>query len=237
MGCVQRRLPLAASVRLAKARRLCERRAVSEPKERASRITRVAPDIVRWSVHQSRIGGYPGESYAVQTRGGIVLIDPLPLEDAALKKLTALGPVIAIALTIQSHQRASWRYARLFVVKVYAPRGAQGLDEKPDASYRAGAKLPGGLTAIALPGPAFSEHGFSWRSSAGRALFCSDLLTHAAGRLAFVSDEYMDAPDLARKSARRLLDLKIDLLCPGHGAPLIGDVRREIAALLARDRR
>jgi len=216
---------------------LCERRAVSEPTERARRFTRVAPDIARWSVRQARIGGYPGESYAVQTRGGIVLIDPLPLEDAALKKLTALGPVIAIALTIQSHQRASWRYARLFVVKVYAPRGAQGLDEKPDVSYRAGAKLPGGLTAIALPGPAFSEHGFSWRSSAGRALFCGDLLSHAGRRLAFVSDQYMDAPDLARKSARRLLDLKIDLLCPGHGAPLIGGVRREIAALLARDRR
>jgi glyoxylase-like metal-dependent hydrolase (beta-lactamase superfamily II) len=210
---------------------------VSEPRERARRIVRVALDIVRWSVHQSRIGGYPGESYAVQSRGGTVLIDPLPLEDAALEKLTAaLGPVIAIALSIQSHQRASWRYRQHFGVDVYAPRGAQGLDEKPDVSYRAGAKLPGGLTAIALPGPAFSGHGFFWRSSAGRALFCGDLLTRA-GRLAFVSDQYMDAPDLARKSARRLLSLKIDLLCPGHGAPLIGGVRREIAALLGRDRR
>jgi glyoxylase-like metal-dependent hydrolase (beta-lactamase superfamily II) len=188
-------------------------------------------------VGQSRIGGSPGESYAVQTRGGTVLIDPLPLEDNALEKLTALGPVIAIALTIQSHQRASWRYRQQFGVKVYAPRGAQGLDEKPDVSYRAGARLPGGLTAIALPGPAFSGHGFFWRSSAGRALFCGDLLTNARGRLAFVSDEYMDAPDLARKSARRLLALKIDLLCPGHGSPLVGNVRRKIAALLAHDRR
>ena len=211
--------------------------AVSEPKETARRILRVAPDIVRWSVRQSRIGGYPGESYAVQARGGTVLIDPLPLEDAALGKLTALGPVIAIALTIQSHQRASWRYRRQFGVEVYAPRGAQGLDEKPDVSYRASAKLPGGLCAIALPGPAFSGHGFFWRSSAGRALFCGDLLTCAGGRLAFVSDEYMDAPDLARKSARRLLARKIDLLCPGHGAPLVGGVHREIAALFGRERR
>ena len=198
---------------------------------------RVTPDIVRWGVRQSRIGGYPGESYAVQARGGTVLIDPLPLEGAALEKLTALGPVIVIALTIQSHQRASWRYRRQFGVEVYAPGGAQGLDEKPDVSYRSGAKLPGGLTAIALPGPAFSGHGFFWRSSAGRALFCGDLLTHAGGRLAFVSDEYMDAPDLARKSARRLLARKIDLLCPGHGAPLVGGVHREIAALFGRERR
>ncbi len=167
----------------------------------------------------------------------MVLIDPLPLEDAALERLTALGPVIAIALTIQSHQRASWRYGRHFGVDVYAPRGAQGLDEKPDVSYRPGAKLPGGLTAIALPGPAFSGHGLSWRSSAGRALFCGDLLAHTGGRLAFVPDEYMDAPDLARESARRLLALDIDLLCPGHGAPLVGGVRRELASLLARDRR
>jgi len=32
--------------------RLCEPRSLSEPKERARRIARVAPDIVRWSVRQ-----------------------------------------------------------------------------------------------------------------------------------------------------------------------------------------
>jgi glyoxylase-like metal-dependent hydrolase (beta-lactamase superfamily II) len=208
---------------------------MSEPRERARRLTPVVDGVIRWSVKESRIGGAAGESYAVRRGGQQVLIDPLPLTSLALDRLGDAAPVVAIVLTIQSHQRSAWRYARHFDVPVFAPRGAKGLDEKPARSYGAGGPLPLGLAAIALPGPALSGHGLFWRSPAGMVLFCSDLVTRARGSLRFVPDEYMDAPAKARASVRALLRRSIDVLCPGHGPPLIGGVKAALRRLLADD--
>jgi glyoxylase-like metal-dependent hydrolase (beta-lactamase superfamily II) len=210
---------------------------MAEPKESASRLTPVVDGVIRWSVRESRIGDSAGESYAVRRREQQVLIDPLPLTAAALEKLGSAARVMAIVLTIQSHQRSAWRYARLFGVPVFAPRGAQGLDEKPARLYRVGDDLPLGLAPVALPGPAFSGHGFFWRSPEGSVLFCGDLITCSRGSLRFVPDQYMDAPAKARASARALLRRKIDVLCAGHGPPLVGDVKRALQRLIAADAR
>jgi glyoxylase-like metal-dependent hydrolase (beta-lactamase superfamily II) len=209
---------------------------MAEPKEQASRLLPVIDRVVRWSVRESRIGGAAGEAYAVLGKEGEqVLIDPLPLSAAALERLRKRGKVSAIILTIQSHQRSAWRYAKKFGAPVLAPEGAVGLDEEPDHSYHAGERLAVGLMATALPGPAFSAHGLSWRTEDGSVLFCGDLVTSSKEGLRFVPDEYMDAPGQARESVRGLLGRRIDVLCPGHGAPLIGGVRRALLHLLATD--
>jgi glyoxylase-like metal-dependent hydrolase (beta-lactamase superfamily II) len=210
---------------------------VAEPKEKAARLIPVIAGVVRWGIIESRIGNTRGEAYAVDAPGGgQVLIDPLPLTAAALARLEQRGPVKGIALTIQSHQRSAWRYRDKFGAKVWAPQGAQGLEQKPDHEYRDGDQLPGGLSAIHLPGPAFSGHGLLWEAAGGKVLFCGDLLARSGAGLQFVSDRYMDAPAQARESARRLLSLPIVLLCPGHGAPVRGKVREAIEGLLERDR-
>jgi len=209
---------------------------VAEPKEKATRLIPVVPDLVRWGVAEGRIGGARGEAYALRSPdGGQVLIDPLPLTDGALASLERRGRVLAVVLTIQSHQRSAWRYRRRYGVEVWAPVAAQGLDEKPDRKFKEGDALPGGLTAIHLPGPAFSGHGMLWRTPQGLVLFCGDLLVRSGAKLAFVPDQYMDAPAQARESARRLLSLRLAVLCSGHGAPLKGDVRKAVQALLQRD--
>src|SRR5688500_14182460 len=81
---------------------------VSEPKTVASEIEDVVPGVRRWAIHDERID-FLGAAYAVTTDDGVVLIDPLPLEDQAL---ASLGNVEAIVLTCGSHQRAAWRYRR-----------------------------------------------------------------------------------------------------------------------------
>ncbi|MHB8420522.1 MAG: MBL fold metallo-hydrolase [Myxococcales bacterium] len=208
-----------------------------EPEERADRLLPVVPGLLRWGVHERRIGGMRGEAYSVQIDGRQLLVDPLPLIEPALERLAAQGPVQAILLTIQSHQRSAWRYRERFHAPVYAPEGSQGLDDRPDHLFREGAELPGGLTAIALPGPAFSEQGLLWRSATGRVAFVGDLVTCRSGRLGFVPDEYMDAPDQARASVRRLARETLDVLCPGHGPPLLGPVPERLDRLLAADAR
>jgi glyoxylase-like metal-dependent hydrolase (beta-lactamase superfamily II) len=204
---------------------------VSEPKTIASDIETVAPGVWRWSVEDDRIG-YESDAHAIASGNGIVLIDPLRLETAALERL---GPAEAICLTAACHQRAAWHYRRQFGVKVYAPVGTRPMEEEPDIRYQAGDVLPGGLQAIHTPGPEVAHYAFLLPQPRG-ILFCPDLLSHAEGEpLAFVPAAYHESPALTRQSVRNLLALDFAVICFDHGVPLRDDPKAALRALLARD--
>jgi glyoxylase-like metal-dependent hydrolase (beta-lactamase superfamily II) len=191
---------------------------MSEPSQRARRIQPIAPGLLHWSVHDDRIGAR-SESYAAVARGRAILVDPLPLTPAALE---GLGRVAAIVLTIQSHQRSAWRYRKHFGAPVHAPMGAEGLEEEPDAWYAEGAKLPAGLEAVHAPGPCEASYALRLRRRGGDVLFLGDVLVRGDdGPLEFVPDAYQDAPRKTRASARRLAELLAQIVCPGHGAPIV----------------
>lgn len=150
---------------------------------------------------------------------GKVLIDPLPLTDAALAEM---GKVAAICLTQGHHQRSAWRYRKLFGAPVYAPAGAGNLDEQPDQWYGADDRLPGPLRAIQTTG---LSNGFALLvepEGGSGALFCGDLITRdEAGPYRFpVQPGFID-PVKVRVGARELADLQADSLGPAHGAPCV----------------
>ena len=200
---------------------------MTEPKNRAEKVETVVPGILRWSLHDDRIDTQ-SDAYAVQEGGRTVLIDPLPLEEPALKDL---GKIEAICLTGSFHQRSAWRYRKQFGVKVYAPEGAEGLEEDPDVWYRAGDLLPGGLKAVHAPGPT-RAHCVLHLARGHGALFCSDILVRVGGKVAFLPEDYVDDPKATRDSARRLLDLKFGALCFDHGVPITKDAHAAIREAL-----
>jgi hypothetical protein len=205
---------------------------VTEPKGRARRLDEVVPGVVRWTIERDeRIGGAESDAHAVLADGGAVLIDPLPLADAEVERLS---PVQAICLTAQCHQRSSWRYRERFGARVHAPASVRPMEGEPDEHYRDGDVLPGGLRAIRTPGPEEIHFSFLLERQP-RILFCSDLLTNYAGRgLDFVPLEYHDDPAQTRRTVERLLELDFDVLCLDHGTPLTDDPHAAIRDLLAR---
>lgn len=204
---------------------------MSEPRTRSRRVETVVPGLLHWWLHDDRID-FRSDAYAVRERGRTVLIDPLPLVGSALD---ALGRVSAICLTGSCHQRSAWRYRRLFGAPVFAPRGAEGLEEEPDVWYRKGQTLPGGLTAVHAPGP--TEVHFAFHRTAGRgALFCADVLLRDGERVRFVEDEHQDDPARTRRTVRKLLRLAFATLCFAHGAPLRKDPHAAMRAALEADR-
>lgn len=98
---------------------------MSEPKAGAEILEEMVPVVWRWHVWDDRIDS-ESDGHAVSDRTGTVLIDPLPLGEAALQRLE---PIIAICLTAACHQRSAWRYSRSFGVQVYAPDGCRAMDE------------------------------------------------------------------------------------------------------------
>jgi glyoxylase-like metal-dependent hydrolase (beta-lactamase superfamily II) len=200
---------------------------MSEPQAVARQAQEIAPGIWRWFVHDDRIDS-ESDAHAVVENGRVVLIDPLPIDEAAL---SCLGTVDAICLTAKCHQRSAWRYRKHFGVKVYAPEGVRPMDEGADVFYRAGDMLPGGLQAIHTPGPEPVHYGFLLAREP-RVFFCPDLLMRGKGTLDFVPPEFHDDPAETRASVRRLLNLRFSILCFNHGAPITNDPHAALRKLL-----
>jgi glyoxylase-like metal-dependent hydrolase (beta-lactamase superfamily II) len=185
---------------------------VSEPKTVAASIEAVVPGVWRWSIHDERID-FLGAAYAVMTDDGAVMIDPLPLEAAALAEL---GRPQAIVLTCGSHQRCAWRYRREFGVKVYAPSLSKEIDEEPDVRYGDGDTLPGGLRAVFTPGAGTTQHTLLLDNR--KVAFVPDMLVETPdGRVAMLASRWMYDPEEARRSVEKLLDLDFEVLCLAHG--------------------
>lgn len=204
---------------------------MTEPPAVADRAEEVVPGVWRWAVANANIGGAESTGHAVRADDGVVFVDPVRL---AAHELERLGPVAAICLTAQCHQRSAWRYRRELGAPVHTPDGTRPLEEEPDALYQAGDELPGGLRAVHTPGP--EEVHFSFlRSGDPTVLFCADLLTHYEGReLDFVPLHYHDDPEQTRRTVEGLLEVDFDVLCLDHGSPILDEPHEAIRVLLER---
>jgi glyoxylase-like metal-dependent hydrolase (beta-lactamase superfamily II) len=163
------------------------------------------------------------------TREGLVLIDPVRLDDAALG---ALPRPMATLLTARCHQRAAWRYRRELGAEVWLPADAEAAEEQADHTYQTDELLPGGLRAVRTPGPEWPHYSFLYEGDPG-ILFCSDLLTSDdQGRLRFIDPAFHEDPAATRTSVEGLLGLPFGLLCLDHGAPVTVDPKAAIRTLL-----
>jgi hypothetical protein len=204
---------------------------VSEPRAVAKHIEEVVPGVWFWSLSDERIGGYVASAHAVAGEAGSVLVDPLPLEQGAFERLL---PVDAIVLTAGTHQRSAWRLRRELSVPVYAPSLVRLVDEEPDVRYSEGDELPAGLQPFFAPGPGTTQHALLLPGEPS-VLFTSDLFVHEAGQeLSFVPDRFVHDAAQTRATARRVLALDFDVLCVGHGSPVLEDPKGAIRALLER---
>ncbi len=93
----------------------------------------------------------------------------------------------------------------------------------------------GGLQVLHTPGHTPGSICLYWLP--GRVLFTGDLLTHSRRfgwhpRLNFSIPVFSVDPEAARHSALRLLDLPIDVLCCGHGQPIVGRGGEALGRLL-----
>lgn len=204
---------------------------MSEPLATAQSLEEILPGLFHYRVRDERID-WDSEAYALSDGGRVVLIDPLPLVEAELRRL---GKVEAILLGAAAHQRSAWRLRRATGAPVHAPRGAEGLDEEADVAYGDGDRLPGGVRALHAPGPRESHH-VLYLSSGPGVLFLTDLvLREPGGRIRFIADDHMSDPPRARRSARHLLEYRFDILCFGHGRPITSKGRAAFEEMLAHD--
>jgi Metallo-beta-lactamase superfamily len=200
---------------------------VSEPRTVAREIVEVAPGVWHWRIHDERID-FLSAAHAVQTAGGAVLVDPLPVDSG---ELTKVGAVSAIVLTCGSHSRSAWRLRDELGVPVHVPSLSETLRDRADWTYGDGDELPGGLRALFTPGAGTTQHTLVLQDPA--VAFVPDLFAREEGaELSLVPAEYMADPEGARQSVEKLLELELEVLCLGHGVPVTEDVRTALERAL-----
>lgn len=203
---------------------------MSEPREVAQVVERVVDGVYHWRIRNSAIGGVVSSSHAVVVGDECVLIDPVALETAALRRLP---PPTAIVLSGVCHQRAAWRLREELDVPVWLPTGALDPAEEPDHRFGDGDVLPGMLRAIHTPGPEPAHYAFLLESNGG-TLFCPDLVGNdETDELHLIPAEFQEDPAKAQASITRLLSLPFQVLCLAHGTPVVTEPKRALEAALA----
>lgn len=194
---------------------------------------------------------FPFNMVLIQDGDGLVLIDPVAPDADSVRELERLGRPRVVLLTSDSHERGAAFYRSRYDARVLAhadaiPRCAVAVD----STIADGEKLPGGVTAIAMPGTLPGMLAF-WleRPDGHHALAVGDLLMHdrAAerswlarkfGQWVFQTRDrevtpfplkWMQDRRLAIRSLRRLLDLDFEALLVTHGTPLLQGAREAVA--------
>lgn len=205
---------------------------MAEPKTRADHVDTLFPWLMHWGIEDEHIGEFRSDTFAVETSGGRVVIDPLPLVD---RLEAGLSDVSHIFLTHGNHQRSAWRFRRELGAPVDTPSGVAALDEEPDVRYDEATPLPGGLRAIrstAFSGACYLVFEHADRI---RALFCGDLICQDPGGPYRFPEQpgYFD-PVAGQDDARRLLELSPKILCAAHAVPSLDGCREALRGAIER---
>jgi len=90
--------------------------------------------------------------------------------------------------------------------------------------------LLGGATVVHVPG--HTPGSIALHLPSERLLICGDVIDHRGGRLGLPPKAFSADMDQAVASLRRLAELEFDVLCPGHGAPIVGGADEQVRAMV-----
>ena len=169
---------------------------------------------------------------ALKIGPGLVVIDPVPLADAAWKDLLAIAPLRAILLTNGNHVRASDALRRRHHVPVVtAPVTRRDITEiKPDIVLLEKERLYG-ITPIAIPGATPGETAF-YANTGVMIVGDAVINTSAEKGLELLPDKYCIDAGQSRESLHKLLNYDFQTLTLAHGAPVTAHAKEKLRALL-----
>lgn len=177
-------------------------------------------------------------AHALLAGDRLLFVDPIPLGPAAMAELleTAGVPPGPVLLSNANHARHADHFRRRLKVPVLAAAAArEGLraDGLEVDEILEAAPLPGGLSAIPLPGFVPGEVAF-FHGDDGGTLRVGDALIHLAAPYDFVPlpDKYCTDPKLARTSLRALLAVNFSRMLFAHGNPLLSGARARLEGML-----
>jgi len=169
-------------------------------------------------------------SSAIVTSSGLIFIDPIPLDEEALKEMVAesFSAPAAVVLTSGNHQRESLDLAKRLGIPLFAPEDA-GEDIIADQRFRSGDSVAG-MELIALPGFGPGETAFLHE---GTLIFGDALINLEPEGLRLLPEKYREDKKRSLRSLVALEELKPEVLLFAHGHPIIQSASSRLLGCLA----
>ena len=163
-----------------------------------------------------------------------ILVDPPPLSDDDLSKLSNAGQVDYILLTNRDHQRESAAYKDALNTRVYVPQAdAPEMSVTPDKTFVDGELLPGGIWVVHLSNQKSSgESALFIQQGRGILIVGDALLGKPEGSVSMLPAEKYADPAKAREGLRRLLKYNFDSLLVGDGTSILTGAKAVVAKAL-----
>jgi uncharacterized cupin superfamily protein len=197
------------------------------------------PGVWMWSAWQPdramAFNSYLFERTQAEDGDGAVVVDPLPLDEAALAWIASRGGVRTVVLTNRDHARAAQLFRERFGARVLAHAVEAPLFDIPiDATFADGAEVFPGARAVSLPfGKTPGE--VAIHVPRARCAVVGDAVIGApAGSLSLLPDEKLEDPARFVLSLRALWALHLDALLLGDGQPVFQAADDALATLLER---
>ena len=196
-------------------------------------LTKLTPNLFTWAeVHgASRNQAYNWNSFLVQDESNSVraLIDPLPLSANQIQQIDTLGGPTHLMLTCVYHERSLMEFKRRWDCQVLVHEN-QGQDAEFvfDDTFADRDVLWDLVEVVRVPNVRHREEVCFYLKNHKGALIIGDLLSGGRkdsgipdGNVGINAPEYLVALDKARLSLSVLLHFEFNLMCFGHGSPIV----------------
>ncbi len=210
-------------------------------------LTKLTPHLFTWAeIHgASRNQAYNWNSFLVRDESDSVraLIDPLPLLASQVQQIDELGDPTHLMLTCAYHERSLMEFKRRWHCKVLIHENQeQDAEFAFDDTFADRDVLWDLVEVVRVPDVRHREEVCFYLRSHGGAFIIGDLLSGGRkdssipdGEVGFNAPEYLVDLDTARLSLRMLLHFDFDLMCFGHGSPVVRGAKEVLGQFIECD--
>ena len=196
------------------------------PMPRAQEVDQVAPGLSLWQAYD-KTAKADLFSTALETPAGIYLIDPIPIDFRAQRKVSG------IFVTNVNHTRAASQFARMFRAPIFVHAELQGSVDFPNATgVQDGQSFSKGLTGIAIDGGPAGEMALHYDDDGGTVVLGDALINFEPHGFGLLPAKYCRDARMMRRSLGKLLDYAFDRMLFAHGTPILSGARARLEQLL-----
>ena len=209
-------------------------------------LRQVTPHVYCWSeIHgEARNEPYPWNSYLIDVPNDdvVALIDPLPISSDGAQEIEENRIPTHILLTCEYHLRESELLKQRWGCEIWANEIELDRYEKPlDGKFTHGQRLWNFIDTIYVPDVYYPETVLLVREVGG-VLIVGDMLSGGRldvgipdGNLGIYAPEYIANLEKARRSISKLLSYSYNLICFGHGTPIVDEPKAKLKRYVESD--
>lgn len=195
-------------------------------------IDQIAPGISIWQIYDAAVKA-DLFSTALESNGGLCLVDPIPLDPIAFENFSF--PPVSIFITNINHARACTEFGQRFSVPIFAHHALLDHEDFPTfLGVEDGAVFAPQLTAIALPGGPAGEMALYYDRDGGTMVMGDALINFEPQGFAPLPAKYCIDVKMLHRSLHKLLDYSFDRMLFAHGMPILSQARVRLEQVLAK---